>query len=249
MTETRERREPATKQSPFGATWIRLSRVAALVTVVWSVMLQSLVGALIPPVLVVGLVFLVFAVTLRPERRKLAMVAGATAIVSVLANLRVVIDELNHPSSPQAFLLTLTVTSAMAVIAIAGLAVWRRWRTSRMALVAFSWIGVVVVGVALALVAAGSVGSVDALSGDIEVTTKALQFDPGGASVSMGRFGVWVDNQDGVRHTFTIPGVGGLDIPALSAQRTDFELPAGFYQVICAVPGHENMVFELRVEG
>jgi plastocyanin len=249
VTETKARREPAIEQTPIGAPWARLARLAALVAVGWSFALQVIFAVLIPPVLVIGMVFLVLAVTLRPGRRKLALAASGFAVLAVVGNLPVVIDELSHPSSALAFMLTLVATSAMAVIAIAGLAVWRRWPAPRVRMVARSWVAVLVMGAALALLASGGVGSVDAQPGDVEVTTKSLQFEPGGVSVPAGRVGIWVDNQDGVRHTFTIPGIGEIALAAFSAGRAEFDLAAGVYQVICAVPGHENMVFELRVGG
>ncbi len=249
MTETKARRELATEQTPIGAPWARLSQLAALVVVGWSIALQVIFTVLIPPVLVIGMVFLVLAATLRPGRRRLAMAASGFAVLAVVGNLPVVLDELSHPSSAVAFMLTLVATSAMAVIAIAGVAVWRKWPAPLVRMVAGSWVSVLVIGVALALFASGRVDSVDAQPGDVEVTTKSLQFDPGGASVLAGRVGIWVDNQDGVRHTFTIPGIGEIALAASRAGRAEFDLAAGVYQVICAVPGHENMVFELRVGG
>jgi plastocyanin len=249
VTETKARRELATEQPPIGVTWIRLSRLAALVAVGWAIALQVIFTVLIPPVLVIGMVFLVLAATLRPGRRKLAMAASGFAVLAVVGNLPGVLDDLSHPSSAVVFMLTLVASSAMAVIAIAGLAVWRKWPAPRMRMIAFPWVAVLVIGVGLALFASGRVGSVDAQPGDVEVTTKSLQFDPGGASVPAGRVGIWVDNQDGVRHTFTIPGVGEIALAAFKAGRAEFDLPAGVYQVICVVPGHENMVFELRVGG
>ena len=67
---------------------------------------------------------------------------------------------------------------------------------------------------------------------------------------SAGTVGVWVDNRDGIHHTFTIEGLDvDLEIPALKAKRVDFEAPAGTYDVICTVPGHESMTATLSVGG
>ena len=62
--------------------------------------------------------------------------------------------------------------------------------------------------------------------------------------------GVWIDNKDGIRHTFTIEELDvDLEIPALKAKRVEFDAVAGTYTYICTVPGHENMTGTLVVEG
>ena len=69
-------------------------------------------------------------------------------------------------------------------------------------------------------------------------------------AVPSGTIGVWVDNRDGIHHTFTIEDLGvDLEIPALKAKRVQFDAPPGTYEIICTVPGHESMTGALTVGG
>ena len=87
-------------------------------------------------------------------------------------------------------------------------------------------------------------------AGDVEVVAVSVEFEPTQLSVAAGETGFWVDNRDGIRHTFTIEGTGmEIDVPAFSAQRAVFDLDPGSYVVFCDVPGHENMRIDLTVGG
>ena len=62
--------------------------------------------------------------------------------------------------------------------------------------------------------------------------------------------GLWIDNRDGIRHTFTITELGiDVEIPALRSKRIDIDAAVGEYQIVCDVPGHESMTGTLIVEG
>jgi plastocyanin len=246
-TEHQIREAPATA---FPAQWIQLSRVAAFVVVAWSVTLQAFEGVFIPPVAVIGVLFLGLAVALRADRRRLAMVAGGLAVLAVVGNLPIIIDTFSHPSSMPSFVLNLVVNSAMAVILVSGLAVWRGWSAQGVRLTSFAWLGVFVVGTSVSLAASTSVESAEPLATDVQVVAKAIRFDPVVISAEAGSVGIWVDNRDGTRHTFTIRDTDHeIDLPAFSAQRADFDLAPGTYQVICDVPGHESMSADLVVDG
>ncbi|HSJ71084.1 MAG TPA: cupredoxin domain-containing protein [Acidimicrobiia bacterium] len=249
MTET-EHQIPEAAARPASSRWIRLSRVAAFTVVAWSVTLQAFEGAFIPPVAVIGVVFLGLALALRADRRRLAMVAGALAVLAVVGNLPIIIDQFSHPSSMPSFVLNLVVNSAMAVILVSGLAVWRGWSAQGIRPTSFAWVGVIVVGVSVSLAASASVESAEALSSDIQVVAQSIRFEPEAISVEAGSVGIWVDNRDGARHTFTIRDTDHeIDLPAFSSQRADFDLTPGTYEVICAVPGHESMSVDLTVNG
>ncbi len=50
----------------------------------------------------------------------------------------------------------------------------------------------------------------------------SLSPDP--LTVTSGPVSVWIDNQDGARHTFTAPGLGiDVEVVGLKSQRVDFE--------------------------
>lgn len=249
MTKTVEIDERLAPPPSDTAGWVRVARVGSVAIGVWSLALQMLAGAFIPPVALIGLVFMILAVFLKGERRRLALVAAVLAVLAVGGNLPMTVDELSHPSSPVAFLLTLLATSAAVVVAVAGLAAFFRWSLDSRRAVYYSWGGVLALGVVISVAAVSAVDSAVSQPGDVEVVASAVEFDRDQIVVPAGETGFWLDNRDGIRHTFTIEELGlEIDAPGLSAQRADFDLASGAYTVICAVPGHENMTIDLVVE-
>lgn len=249
MTETIERVE--SKALPTGLVrWVRVSRYAALTVLVWSLVLQGIAGEFIPEIAAIGVVFGAFVPFLKGERRTLAAVVGSLAVVALLGNVPATIDELTHPDSAPAFILTLLVTLAAATAIVAGIAVLVRGSGEAIKGTIITISGLFVVGVVVAVVSAAGVASIQPADGDLQVVAKGVEFDQVELVASAGTTGFWIDNQDGIRHTFTIEGTDlEIDVPALSAQRADFDLAPGTYTVFCAVPGHENMTLDLTVEG
>jgi hypothetical protein len=59
---------------------------------------------------------------------------------------------------------------------------------------------------------------------------------------------VFVDNDDSIRHTFSIDTLEvNLEVPGGKATRVEFIAEPGTYEFYCAVPGHEDMRGELVV--
>lgn len=250
MTETIQKADAGLARSSDVAQWVRSTRWGALAVVVWSLGLQAYAGEPIPPVAVIGVVFAALAFFLKAERRWLALVSAVMGLLTLLGNFPQTLDELMHPDSPPAFILTLLAVVAVVVVMISGVAAFRGWSPEPVAAVAISAAALFTLGVVVSLSIGATVESTDALAGDIAVTAQGVEFEPGELTVASGDNGFWVDNLDGIRHTFTIESLGlEIDIPALSSQRADFELDEGQYIVICAVPGHENMKIDLTVEG
>lgn len=233
------------------SSWMRLARMSAIAVAVWAVVLQVTAATFIPPVTAVGLVFLGFAPFLSGERRRLGLVYAVVAVVAVAGNLPTIAAELARPESAPGFILTLFSMVAAGVALVAGLAAFFRRPVPAIRRVAYGAVGVLVIGTIASLVVASGVESQGALESDVTVTARGVLFEPEQIVLGSGSTGVWVDNRDGVHHTFTIPGLGvDLQIPALKAQRVDIQgaIP-GEYQVICTVPGHENMTATLTVTG
>ena len=120
-TLTRSTPTETTEEAAATVQWMSLARAGAIVMVTWSVILQVLAG-LIPPVAVIGAIFLGFVPFLSGERRKLALVYAVLATLAIGGNLPPVIDELSNPESSPAFILTLLsvvgVTLAMPMLTI-----------------------------------------------------------------------------------------------------------------------------------
>ena len=107
-----------------------------------------------------------------------------------------------------------------------------------------------VVGAVASIVVSVNAETAVALDTDIQVVAEKVEFGPDQVRVDSGVAGVWVDNKDGIRHTFTIDELGvDLEIPALKARRIDFAAAPGTYEFVCTVPGHEGMTGTLVVEG
>ena len=227
--------------------WLRIARVAAIVVVVWATVLQLTAGVLIPPVLAVGVVFGALVPFLGRERRLAGLVAAVLGVAAVGGNVPSLLEELSHPSSAQAFIFTLVAASASVVLIVAGTAAFYR-RSANPAAVMWLWAGVVFAGSLGSLLAAGAVESTRPADGDVTVVAKANDFSPDPIVVLPGRIGVWIDNRDGARHTFTAPELGiDTEITGLKSQRAEFNATPGHYAVFCRVVGHEDMTATLVV--
>ena len=236
-----------TRRSPDA--WVKVARWGSVGIGLWAVVLQLIAGELIPPVAVIGAVFVIFAIFLADGRRKLALVAGLAALVATLGNVPILIDDLTHPSSAFTFILSAWVTIAALVVLISGWAAFRSWSDDSIRPLVIVSGGVFAGAVLIGLVSASQVESAQPLASDVQVVASGVEFEPQRLAVAEGETGFWLDNRDGIRHTFTIKGTEfEIDVPGLSAGRADFVLEAGGYTVICAVPGHENMTIDLTVE-
>lgn len=249
MTTTVDDR-PAPEGLSRTASWLRFSRGAALTMAVWSVALQVLAGVLIPPVAVIGAIFLVFVPFLTGERRRVGLALAVFAALALAGNVPILVDELAHPESSQAFILTLlSVLGALSAM-LGGTAAFLRWKPAPIRQVVLGAAGVFAAGTMMSLVMASNTDSDVAQLSDTRVLAARMNWEPQTVSVSTGAVGVWVENEDGMRHTFTVEELGvDLEIPALRARRVDFEAPPGSYELICTVPGHEAMTGTLIVEG
>ena len=228
--------------------WIGLVRAGAIVMVVFAVVLQATARTIIPPVLVIGLVFLAAAPFLRGERRGLGLGLALFGTAAYIGNLPIIIDDLTHPESAPAFVLQVLSTVGVALVVIGGVAAWLRRPTRLLQPVALAAAGVFLVGTVGSIAVAAGTDSVAALPDDVQVTAEQLMWAPEAISIDGAATGIWIDNKDGIRHTFTIPELGiDVEVPALKARRVDIDAPAGSYQIICEVPGHESMTGTLTI--
>lgn len=229
------------------ARWARVVRWGAIAIGGWSVALQLVIGEVVPPVLAIGLVFIVAGSFVRTGRRRWSLVVAALAAVAILGNLPPLVDELTHPDSGWAFVPSLFVTLTAVVLTVAGVAAFRRSTASPRPLLIIA-AAVMTVGTAGAIVATASVDSDVRQAGDLEVVATGNEFEPTRLVVPAGTNGFWLDNQDGIRHTFSVRDNGfEIDAPGFSQRRGDVDLAPGVYEVFCNVPGHENMEIELLV--
>lgn len=239
--ERREQTDPNTR-------WARLAAGGAAAVVVWSVLLQLMAGTLIPPVAVLGVVFLAFVPFVRPGRRRLGLALAVVSVLAIAGDLATIIDELSHPESTPAFVLTLLATLGAAAAMVGGAGVFFRWPGAPVRTLVQGAAAVFVVGSMVSVVIGSNTDSDAALPGDLSLTAYQLEWAPSEIVLDDSSSGLWIDNQDGVRHVFVVEELGvELEIPGRKARRLDVTAAPGTYEVICTVPGHEEMTGTLVV--
>ncbi|MGI9584132.1 MAG: cupredoxin domain-containing protein [Acidimicrobiia bacterium] len=230
--------------------WMRLARASAVTMVVWAILLHLSARIVIPPVVVVGLVFAGFIPFLKGERRRLGLAYAIVALLALVGNAPVIIDELIHIDSTPSFVLTLLSVVAASAAIVAGLGAFFRWPTQSIRPIAIAGAAVFVVGSIVSIGGFMTHESAVALEGDTVVVAEKLEFVPEDMTLNAGPTGLLVENKDGIRHTFTIAELDvDLEVPALKSARTDFTAAPGEYTYICTVPGHESMTGRLTVDG
>jgi plastocyanin len=242
--------QPDSNQAMATTQWMRLARAAALVMAVWSVLLQVAIGILIPPVLIIGLVFLAFVPFLKGDRRRLGLGYAIFTVVVLLGNVPVIVDDLTRIDSAPTFILAVASVLAGVLAIVAGFAAFFGRQTAALRALATAAVAIVAIGAVASIVVSANAANDLALDGDVEVIAQKILFDPDALVIDTGTTGVWIDNKDGVYHTFTIEELGvDVEIPALKARRVNLDAVPGTYTYICTIPGHENMTGTLTVEG
>lgn len=247
MTKTIELRPDSKTHDPTSA-WMRVARGSAITIVVWVILVHLSARVLIPPVLVIGVVYAGMIPFLRGERRGLGLAYGVIGALTLFGNAPATIDELSHLDSAPAFILTLLAVVGSVVAIVAGVSTWRSATQPPTRRIVFAAAVVFVSLAATSMVVSAATDSDVAQPDDLLVVAERVEFGPNDLSIAASGGGVWIDNKDGIRHTFTIEDEGiDLDIPALKARRVELNLAAGDYDFICTVPGHDNMKGTLTV--
>jgi plastocyanin len=216
---------------------------------VFSVGLQLVAGEVIPPVLVVGFVFGTLAFLLKQGRRRVSAIGTGLAGLALAGNAPFIIEDLSHPNGGWVFALTLLSLLAGLAMILGGLGAFFGWSPTRISTIAVSFATVLAVGTMSSLLLAAAEPSEETAAGDTVVGAERIRFAPNEIVMAPGSPGVWVDNRDGIRHTFTIDELEiNLELPANTARRVGLVAPPGEYAVYCDVPGHENMTATLIIE-
>ncbi len=224
---------------------------AAVTVTLWAVVVSVLAGEVLPFAVVLGVAFAVLAAaTLLWPGRVVYWVAILFSGVTLVGSLQFTLADLGHPESALAFVPALLPELARLTVLVAAVGALRRWDTDRARRVVLVPVGVFV---ALAIVSVGLSATLDddvAQSGDILVESKNILWMPGRITAVAGQVGVFIENKDPVRHTFVIEQLGvDVELPTSASRRVEFSAPAGTYEIICTVPGHENMTGTLVISG
>lgn len=229
------------------ASWMNVARMGAILMVVFAVSLTAMAREIIPPIAMIGLIYLVFVPFLTAERRKLGMGFGVLSMVILGGNIPFIASDLARPESSPTFVLTLLSLAAASLAIVGGLGVFFEWATGPIRAVMIGVAAVFLAGSLASVAIAVGTDSATALPSDTVVEAERLVWNPDEISAQAGT-GIWIDNLDPVHHTFTVPDLDiDIEIPALKAARVDLEVEPGTYRVFCNVAGHEAMTGTLVV--
>jgi len=247
-TATLERTTERATDESTAPQWLRLARAGAIVMVVFAITLQGTARSIIPPVMGIGLVFLAFIPWLGGERRRVGLAAAVFGLAAYLGNLPIILDDLQNPDSAPSFILQVLSSVGVFLVIVGGVAAFLGRPTRLLRPIALAAAGVFLAGTFGSVAIAANTDSSAALPDDVRVTAQQLMWAPEEVVINGDSSGIWIDNKDGVRHTFTIPELGiDVEIPGLKARRIDIEAAPGTYQIICTVPGHGSMTGTLTI--
>lgn len=168
----------------------------------------------------------------------------------VLLNLGPIIEDLGHPESFVNFALFGVVALTFAFVGIiASIAVLRSLADTRAPTLFYAAVGVIVLAIVVSGFAALSLEDDLIVSGDLRLVAEDVEFSPATLTGS-GPVGIFVDNKDPIRHTFTIKSLDlEVELPANTSRRVDITAAPGTYDFLCTVEGHDDMKGTLTISG
>lgn len=250
MQDAMEATAPTTEEGP---DWRGLLGKFALIMVAWAVAMHAFTQTFIPPVAIFGVVFAVAAVVIRRSTGKAGPIFHIVASVALLAgSAPFILEALPYPDSPADFVLTGVVGGFVPIAIILGaVGALRRWSGGARVRLWYGTVSLVVVLAAISFIAAAGVEADTIVESDLPLAINGFEFLTDSLTGNAGRLAVFVDNQDAVRHTFTIESLDlEVQLPANTSRRVVLsDVAAGTYEFICSVAGHENMTGTLVVGG
>lgn len=223
--------------------WVALAELAVCVAVL------VVNAALIVPVMVFGVLFLVGIVLLVRPGRVGPVTIGVLSILFVAVNGVYVVEDLAHPDSFGTFFPAAIGLAAGVVGAVGLCGFLRRWSVRAAARTGAVAGLVMLVALGVGLYATLTVENDRAREGDLALATDGVEWVPVTlTAVASGDIAVFVSNEDPFRHTFTIDELDvDEELPAGADRRVTFTAEPGEYVYHCTVPGHEDMVGVLTV--
>lgn len=227
--------------------WIRLLAWLAAIVAASDLVFFAMIGTIVPPLAAAAALTLLGLALLRRTPRIGIAVLGTTSLLMLIANLPFAVTHLTHPESAIDFTHATFGTLGRAFAVVAATGAWRRAApvgARRLGVGAIGLAGLTVVISGIAMVA--STGDISE-GGDVPTVIHDSQFED--SIIVPAGDALYIDNTDLFRHTFTVVGTDvDVEVPATVGVRVPIELPAGAYDVICAIPGHEFMTATLEVQ-
>jgi plastocyanin len=230
--------------------WRSVLVAAALAQILINVVVMVINGEVVPPLIVMSALLTIGLFVLGKRRRAGAAALGIVSLAHLATSAPFLAEGLVHPESFWDFWLGWSTVLAAALGVLAAVPVWRQRDDG------FQRARAVSLGIVALIVALGVVGGAATMayesesvqSGDIVLAARNVEFVPANLRADSGEVAVFVDNDDSVRHTFSIDALAvDLEVPGGKATRVEFIAEPGTYEFYCAVPGHEDMRGELVV--
>ncbi|GMQ85740.1 MAG: hypothetical protein BMS9Abin07_1308 [Acidimicrobiia bacterium] len=226
-------------------SWLRLVWLAPVLLGATFLLVMVIVLREIEPffLTIIVILFVTGYVGRRFPRRAGPITVLVVLLLLLLINVVGLIGDLAHPESALNFIAfgLIPVTLVVAGV-ISSIAVLTSRRDNAASAVAYGAAIIVLVGAVVGIIAALGLEDDTAVAGDIQIVAEEVEFTPDALSAAGGSVGVFVDNKDPVRHTFTIEALDiSVELPANTARRVDVNAPPGTYEFKCLVPGHETM--------
>lgn len=215
-------------------TWRRLLRWAAISAVVELALVTIAAKLVIPPVVVIALLFAVAAWLLGRPGKAGVIVALIALLVFTTTNFVFALPDLSEWRSFPSF----WVSAASFVTAVVGLIAVVMVLRGRDVSSAARAIALGSAAAVLGLVAVNALASFTydepaRGSNDVTIAAKDIKWTTNTLSVPAGQVSFYADNRDGILHNFHIRNVGTVSMPASHAVRKAFDLKPGTYTYVC----------------
>ncbi len=232
----------------FGWKAVAVGVTAAVA--VWAVFVSFVFEGGLVFVLPVVVLYAVILLLLRRGGRSGPITMVVVSLLLLAMQLSFGVEDLFHPESWRGFMSAVIGALVALVGLLAGIALLRGWEDSYAERVGITALAVAGLALVLGMGASSALQDDVAQPGDVHVAARDIAFVPPDATATPGTVSVFVENDDPVRHTFTVRALGvEVELPADTNRRLSFEAPPGSYDVICSVPGHEGMRLTLTVGG
>ena len=235
--------DPSTDRLPWVKVLAWLTGIIAAVEVIFL----GMIATVVPP-LAAGIVLtIVGIIVLRRARRTGIAILGLTSLVLMIGSAPFAVSHLPHPESAIDFTHAVVGTFGRLLAVIAAIGAWRQAAPAGARRLAVAAIGLAGLTVAISSIAMLVSTGDDARADDVTTVIAGSHFAD---SITVDRGDtLYVDNTDVFRHTFTVVDTTiDVELPASVGVRVPIDLPAGVYDVICDIPGHEHMTTSLEVQ-
>lgn len=257
MTDDVNTRQPATpaRGSREGTartwSWTKLLRWSAIAGFVVIAAITIFGGAIIPPLIVFAVLWLVGAFLLSRSSMAATILLLVTFLLFLGLSAPFVIPSLAVPASAGDFILNAASLIAAIVGIVAAIAVLRRRdgaASSAPRMVGMAGLGIFLLAFVVGIIALVTYKDASAQPGDIELIAEDFEFSEDALQAEGGEVSVFVENKDSTFHTFTIDELGvDLDVPAGASARVSFDADPGTYEFYC-VPHESDMNGAIEVQ-